>query len=54
MNRPIAFLADAVARHGRSVDDDYVEIPLSQAELARDYGCSAGTVAYYLHHAGGR
>jgi hypothetical protein len=52
MKRPIAFLADVVARHGRSVDDDYVEIPLSQAELARDYGCSAGTVAYYLHHAG--
>jgi hypothetical protein len=52
VNRPIAFLADAVARHGRPLDDVHVEIPFSQAELARHYRCSAGTVAYYLHHAG--
>jgi hypothetical protein len=52
VNRPIAFLADAVARHGRPLDDVHVEIPFSQAELARHYRCSAGTVAYYLRHAG--
>lgn len=50
--RAIAFLADAVARHGRPLDDIRIEIPLSQAELARQHDCSAGTVAYYLHRAG--
>ena len=50
--RAIAFLADAVARHGRRLDDVRIEIPLSQAELARQHDCSAGTVAYYLQRAG--
>ncbi len=50
--RPIAFLADAVAHHGRRLDDIRIEIPLSQAELARQHECSAGTVAYYLQRAG--
>ncbi|HEV2809448.1 MAG TPA: hypothetical protein VGV93_03500, partial [Acidimicrobiales bacterium] len=50
--RAIAFLADAVARHGRRLDDIRTEIPLSQAELARQHDCSAGTVAYYLQRAG--
>ena len=50
--RAIAFLADAVARHGRRLDDIRIEIPLSQAELARQHECSAGTVAYYLQRAG--
>ena len=50
--RAIAFLADVVARHGRRLDDIRIEIPMSQAELARQHDCSAGTVAYYLQRAG--
>ncbi|MBW3615905.1 MAG: hypothetical protein KY439_11455 [Actinobacteria bacterium] len=50
--RAIAFLADVVDRHGRRLDDVRIEIPLSQAELARQHDCSAGTVAYYLQRAG--
>lgn len=48
----IAFVAEVVAAHGRDLGGDRVEVPLSQAEMARRQGCSAGTVAYYLRAAG--
>ena len=48
----IAFVTEVVAAHGRDLGGERVEVPLSQAELARRQGCSAGTVAYYLRAAG--
>ncbi|MGH9261648.1 MAG: hypothetical protein ACRD08_17430, partial [Acidimicrobiales bacterium] len=38
--------------HGRRVDDGRVWVAASQAKLAQEHGCSAGTVAYYLRAAG--
>lgn len=48
----IAFVTEVVAAHGRDLGGERVEVPLSQAEMARRQGCSAGTVAYYLRAAG--
>lgn len=50
--RALSFLSEAVGAHGRPLDAGRVAVPLSQAELARRRGCSAGTVAYYLREAG--
>lgn len=48
----IAFVTEVVAAHGRDLGGERIEVPLSQAEMARRQGCSAGTVAYYLRSAG--
>lgn len=50
--RGLAFISQVVADHGHDLDARRVEVPLSQAELARRQGCSAGTVAYYLRQVG--
>lgn len=50
--RALAFVSEVVAAHGRYLDGQRVDVPLSQAELARRYRCSAGTVAYHLHQVG--
>jgi hypothetical protein len=46
--RALAFICDAIARHGEDLGDGRVRIGASQASLARDARCSRGTVAYYL------
>ena len=50
--RGLAFVSQVVADHGHDLGARRVQIPLSQAELARRQGCSAGTVAYYLRQVG--
>lgn len=47
-----AWLGEALRDHGEVLDDGRIRIRRSQAALARDAECSAGTIAYYLHHLG--
>jgi hypothetical protein len=51
-SRAHAFIVDVAERHGRPLGGGRVEIPLTQAELARLHGRSPGTVSYYLRCAG--
>ena len=53
MSRALAFLDDALSRHGRPQGPDSVVVPCSQAELAAEAGRSAGTIAYYLNQLAG-
>jgi hypothetical protein len=46
--KALAWVQDAIARHGQGLDDGLVRIAVSQAALAAESGCSAGTIAYYL------
>jgi hypothetical protein len=47
-----AWLGEALRHHGEATDDGRMRIRRSQAALARDADCSAGTIAYYLHDLG--
>ncbi len=47
-----AWLGEALRHHGEALDDGRMRIRRSQAALARDAECSAGTIAYYLHDLG--
>lgn len=51
-SRAHTFIVEVAERHGRPLGDGRVEIPLTQAELARLHGRSPGTVSYYLRCAG--
>ena len=53
MSRALAFIDDALSRHGRPQGPDTVVVPCSQAELAAEAGRSAGTIAYYLNQLAG-
>jgi hypothetical protein len=46
--KALAWVQGVIARHGQGLDDGLVRIAVSQAALAAESGCSAGTIAYYL------
>ncbi len=46
------WIDEALRLHGEPLDDGRVRIARSQAALAREAACSAGTIAYYLHDLG--
>ncbi len=52
MSRALAFVEDVASRHGEDLGNGLVRVRRSQASLATEAACSAGTIAYYLRQAG--
>jgi len=50
--RAVDVIDDIATRWGEDLGDGIVRIRRAQTSIARDLGCSAGTVAWYLSHAG--
>ena len=48
MSAARAWIGEAVDTHGEGMADGRIRVPRSQAALADEAGCSAGTIAYYL------
>jgi hypothetical protein len=44
----LAWIGHALDAHGEGLADGRIRVPRSQAALAEEAGCSAGTIAYYL------
>lgn len=52
MSKALAFVEEVASRHGEDLGDGLVRVRRSQASLAAESACSAGTIAYYLRQAG--
>ena len=48
MSAARAWIGQALDAHGEGLADGRIRVPRSQAALAEEAGCSAGTIAYYL------